>query len=205
MTSTRTLAILLGACLALACGPAGEAPIAEATAPDPDEIAIIRMVDGGQIRIRFFADVAPAHVVNFKKLARRGYYDGTTFHRVIPDFMIQGGDELSKDDDPLNDGTGSPGYSLEAEFSDIPHRRGIVAMGRRSDPDSAGSQFYIMVADRPQWREVLDGKYTVFGEVIGGMAVADRIVATPRDVRDRPLRDQVVETVMIRPAAEQPE
>ncbi len=161
--------------------------------------AIITMEKGGEIHIRFFADKAPGHVANFKKLAHEGYYDGTTFHRVIPEFMIQGGDGLSKDDDPLNDGTGTPGYSIPAEFNDIPHRRSIVAMARRSDPGSAGSQFYIMVADSPRWRDVLDGKFTVFGEVTQGMKVVDRIVDVPRDLRDRPTEDQVIASIAIEP------
>lgn len=198
--------ILLAAAFVLACEPGAQPSStqssASAAAESADEIAIIRMADGGKIQIRFFADRAPVHVENFKKLAGEGYYNGTTFHRVIPEFMIQGGDHLSKDDDPRNDGTGTPGYFLKDEFSDIPHRRGIVAMGRQSKNHTAGSQFYIMVADNPQWQKILDGKYTVFGEVTHGMEVADRIVAAPRDVRDRPHQDQVIETVMIRPAPE---
>ncbi len=184
------------------CEPDPPPPAPEPAAPGVPEQAIITMKKGGEIHIRFFADKAPDHVANFKKLAREGYYDGTTFHRVIPEFMIQGGDGLSKDDDPLNDGTGTPGYFISAEFNDIRHRRGIVAMARRSDPDSAGSQFYIMVADSPRWRDVLDAKFTVFGEVTQGMKVVDRIVDVLRDLRDRPTEDQVITSIAIEPLPE---
>ena len=148
-------------------------------------------------RLRFFPDRAPGHVKNFKKLARKGFYDGTTFHRIIPGFMIQGGDPLTKDDNPNNDGTGDPGYKIKAEFSDTPHRRGIVSMARASDPDSAGSQFFIVLKNS----SFLDGKYTVFGEVIEGMEVADKIVQQPRNRRDRPLENIVTESVTIVPEA----
>ena len=134
---------------------------------------------------------------NFKKLARKGFYDGTTFHRIIPGFMIQGGDPNTKDDDPNNDGTGGPGHKIKAEFSDTPHRRGIVSMARASDPDSAGSQFFIVLKNS----SFLDGKYTVFGEVIEGMEVADKIVQQPRNRRDRPLENIVTESVTIVPEA----
>lgn len=124
----------------------------------------------GKITIEFYPDVAPNHVENFKKLARNGFYDQTTFHRVIPGFMIQGGDPNSKDADRSNDGQGGPGYTIAAEFSDIKHTRGIVSMARSSDPNSAGSQFFIVVKDS----DYLDGKYSVFGKVIEGMPVVDQ-------------------------------
>jgi cyclophilin family peptidyl-prolyl cis-trans isomerase len=191
-------------CLLLAACEPGEAPGPRATtAPGQPQMAVIRMELGGEIHIRFLRDKAPKHVENFKKLAREGYYDGTTFHRVIPGFMIQGGDHLSKDADPRNDGTGTPGYFVDAEFNDVPHGRGTVAMGRRSGVDTAGSQFYIMVADSPRWRTVLDGKYTVFGEVVRGMEVADRIVTVLRDNRDRPHENQVMKSVTIVPLAKE--
>jgi peptidyl-prolyl cis-trans isomerase B (cyclophilin B) len=175
-----------------------------AALPDIDpEVAVIRMADGGEITIKFYTSKAPGHVDNFKSLARTGYYDGTTFHRVIPGFMIQGGDHQSKDDNPRNDGRGNPGYYIDAEFNDMLHRRGIVAMARSEHPNSAGSQFYIMVSNDAQWGKILDGKYTVFGSVIDGMDVVDRIVATPRDKRDRPLENQVMQSVRIEPAAEE--
>jgi len=138
----------------------------------------------GSITIRLLPEIAPKHVASFIDLAEKGFYNGTTFHRVIPGFMIQGGDPNSKD--PKNrmaHGTGGPGYTIDAEFSDKPHKRGILSMARSSNPNSAGSQFFIVVADAPH----LDGQYTVFGEVIDGMDVADKIVAVPRDPRDNPL------------------
>jgi peptidyl-prolyl cis-trans isomerase B (cyclophilin B) len=136
----------------------------------------------GDIELKFFPEVAPNHVNNFIELAKKGFYDGTIFHRVIPGFMIQGGDPNSKDMDRSKHGMGNPGYSLKAEFSDKHHKRGTLSMARSSDPDSAGSQFFICVADA----FYLDGKYTVFGEVVSGMDVADKIVSQPRDRRDNP-------------------
>jgi peptidyl-prolyl cis-trans isomerase B (cyclophilin B) len=136
----------------------------------------------GNIELRFFPDVAPNHVNNFIELAKKGFYDGTTFHRVIPGFMIQGGDPNSKDSNKARHGTGGPGYSVKAEFSSKPHKRGTLSMARAADPDSAGSQFFICVADAP----FLDRQYTVFGEVVSGMDAADKIVSQPRDPRDNP-------------------
>jgi peptidyl-prolyl cis-trans isomerase B (cyclophilin B) len=136
----------------------------------------------GKIELKFFPDVAPNHVSNFVELAQKGFYDGTTFHRVIPGFMIQGGDPNSKDPDKSKHGTGGPGYTVKAEFNDKPHKRGTLSMARSAHPDSAGSQFFICVADS----SFLDGKYTVFGEVVSGMEVADKIVSQPRDRRDNP-------------------
>jgi len=136
----------------------------------------------GNIELKFFPDVAPGHVNNFIELAKKGFYDGTTFHRVIPGFMIQGGDPNSKDHDKAKHGTGSPGYTIKAEFNDKPHKRGILSMARSGHPDSAGSQFFICVADA----SFLDGKYTVFGEVVSGMDSVDKIVGQSRDKRDNP-------------------
>jgi len=136
----------------------------------------------GNIELKFFPDVAPNHVDNFIELAKKGFYDGTTFHRVIPGFMIQGGDPNSKDHDKSKHGMGSPGFNVKAEFNNKPHRRGVLSMARSSHPDSAGSQFFICVADAPS----LDNKYTVFGKVVNGMEVADKIVSQPRDRRDNP-------------------
>ncbi|MFQ5515099.1 MAG: peptidylprolyl isomerase [Myxococcota bacterium] len=183
----------------LACQAREDETPSEAAAPETaaDEVAVLEIRDFGEIRIRFFADVAPRHVENFKKLAREGFYDGTTFHRVIPGFMIQGGDPNSKDDDPANDGFGGPGYTIPAEFNDIPHRRGIVSMARSRDPDSAGSQFFIMQQDSPNWVSVLDHRYTVFGEVVSGLDVVDAIAEVPRDPRDRPLSNVVIQAIRI--------
>ena len=137
----------------------------------------------GNITLRFFPDVAPNHVKNFIDLAKKGFYDGTIFHRVIPGFMIQGGDPNTKGPNRATYGMGGPGYTLKAEFNSKTHKRGILSMARSSDPDSAGSQFFITVADAP----FLDHQYTVFGEVVSGMDVADKIVSQPRDSADDPL------------------
>ncbi len=137
----------------------------------------------GNIELRFFPDVAPNHVNNFIELAKKGFYDNTTFHRAIPGFMIQGGDPNSKGPDRSKYGIGGPGYSLKAEFNNKTHKRGALSMARSANPDSAGSQFFICVADSP----FLDGKYTVFGEVVSGMDVVDKIVSQPKDARDNPL------------------
>ncbi len=136
----------------------------------------------GNIELKFFPEVAPNHVNNFIELAKKGFYDGTTFHRVIPGFMIQGGDPNSKNADKATHGMGGPGYTVKAEFSSRPHKRGILSMARAADPNSAGSQFFICVADAP----FLDRQYTVFGEVVSGMDVVDKIVSQPRDQRDNP-------------------
>lgn len=136
----------------------------------------------GNLELRFFPDVAPNHVKNFIDLAKKGFYDGTIFHRVIPGFMIQGGDPNTKNPDRSQHGTGGPGYSLKAEFNDRPHKRGTLSMARSSDPNSAGSQFFICVAPA----SFLDRQYTVFGEVVSGMEAADKIVSAPRDKRDNP-------------------
>ena len=156
------------------------------------QIAVIE-TNFGNIVIQLYPDVAPGHVENFVKLAQDGFYDGTTFHRVIPDFMIQGGDPNSKDEDRSNDGQGGPGFTINAEFSDVPHKRGILSMARAQDPNSAGSQFFIVVKDS----NFLDGQYTVFGEVIEGMDVADKIVNVERDGKDNPL-EKVTMKVTIR-------
>lgn len=136
----------------------------------------------GNIELRFFPDVAPNHVNNFLELAKKGFYDGTTFHRVIPGFMIQGGDPNSKNLDKSRHGQGGPGYTVKAEFNSKSHKRGTLSMARAANPDSAGSQFFICVADAP----FLDRQYTVFGEVVSGMEVADKVVSQPRDRMDNP-------------------
>jgi peptidyl-prolyl cis-trans isomerase B (cyclophilin B) len=137
----------------------------------------------GNIELKFFPDVAPNHVNNFIELAKKGFYDGTNFHRVIPGFMIQGGDPNSKSPERSKHGMGGPGYTVKAEFNNKQHKRGILSMARAQNPNSAGSQFFICVADAP----LLDRQYTVFGEVVSGMDVADKVVNQPRDRIDNPL------------------
>ena len=136
----------------------------------------------GNLELKFFPDVAPNHVKNFIDLAKKGFYDGTIFHRVIPGFMIQGGDPNTKNSDRSKHGMGGPGYTVKAEFSDKPHKRGTLSMARAADPNSAGSQFFICVAPA----SFLDKQYTVFGEVVSGMDAVDKIVSAPRDKRDNP-------------------
>ena len=138
----------------------------------------------GEIEIEFLEDKAPGHVKNFLDLAKKGFYDGTTFHRVIPGFMIQGGCPNTKDASlgKSSHGTGGPGYTIKAEFNDTAHLRGVVSMARANDPNSAGSQFFICVADSG----FLDRQYSAFGRVVRGMEVADKIVAAPRDRADNP-------------------
>ncbi len=136
----------------------------------------------GNMEIGFLPEVAPNHVSKFIELAKKGFYDGTIFHRVIPGFMIQGGDPNSKSPDRSKHGMGGPGYTLKAEFNDKQHKRGILSMARAKDPDSAGSQFFICVANA----FFLDKQYTAFGQVVSGMEVADKIVNQPRDARDNP-------------------
>lgn len=155
-------------------------------------VITIKMVDGGVIKAELYPEVAPNTVKNFVSLAKKGFYDGLIFHRVIPGFMIQGGC-------PEGAGTGGPGYSIKGEFTsngfknDLKHSKGVLSMARAMHPNSAGSQFFIMVADAPH----LDGQYASFGKVIEGMEVADKIVSTKTDFRDKPYEDQVIETVTV--------
>ncbi|WP_042250764.1 MULTISPECIES: peptidylprolyl isomerase [Nitrospina] len=156
------------------------------------EIAVIQ-TKFGNMKIEFFEDQAPGHVKNFKDLAKKGFYDGTLFHRVIPGFMIQGGDPNTRNQQREMHGMGGPGYTIDAEFSNIPHDRGIVSMARAQDPNSAGSQFFIVVKDA----HFLDKKYTVFGRVTEGMEVADKIVSQRRDHNDNPF-DPIAMKVIIK-------
>ena len=154
-------------------------------AADTDQVAVVETKFGKMV-IEFYDKDAPKTVANFIKLARDGYYNGTTFHRVIPGFMIQGGDPNSKSDDRATHGTGGPGYTIEAEIK-RDHKRGTVATARLGGPSnpekrSSGSQFFINVKDN----NFLNGDYTVFGNVVAGMDVADKIVNVPRDPRDNP-------------------
>ncbi len=165
-----------------------------------EEVAVIKTTEG-EMTVKFWPDVAPKTVENFKKLAREGFYDGTAFHRIVKGFMIQGGDPLSKKDDPMV-GTGGPGYKIQAEFNDKPHVRGVLSMARSQHPDSAGSQFFICLADA----RFLDRQYTAFGEVIKGDDVLGRIGDTPTvrgggGEQSKPTRRMGVETVKIVPAA----
>ena len=144
--------------------------------------SVIIKTDFGNIKFSMLADIAPETVRSFSKLVKSGFYNGTLFHRIIPGFMIQGGDPNTKNPDKSTWGQGGPGYNLKAEFNPRSHLRGIVSMARATDPDSAGSQFFIVTSDST----FLDKQYTVFGEVTEGMEVADKIVNLPRDGNDCP-------------------
>jgi cyclophilin family peptidyl-prolyl cis-trans isomerase len=208
------LAALLGLVVAFGCTPAEVSGSATATdsktteaAPkensvnpdDPkpkegEEVAVLE-TNQGRIVLQFFPDKAPKHVENFKKLAKSEFYDGIKFHRVIPGFMIQGGDPNTKTDDRASYGTGGPGWNVDAEFNDVKHDRGILSAARSSDPNSAGSQFFIMVKASPH----LDGQYSAYGRVVEGLDVVDKIVALERDARDCPLpsNEAVIKTARI--------
>jgi peptidyl-prolyl cis-trans isomerase B (cyclophilin B) len=160
-----------------------------------DKVADIK-TNKGTITIRFFPDVAPNHVKNFIDLAEKGFYNGSKFHRVIPGFMIQGGDPNSVAGDPSTWGTGGSGTNVKAEFNSVHHVPGIVSMARSQSPDSASSQFFIVVGDA----SFLDKQYSAFGMVTSGMKVADAIATTPRDPNDRPKSPVIMETVTIREA-----
>ena len=152
----------------------------------------IELENGKIMSGELYEDTAPLTVANFEKLANEGFYDGLIFHRVIPGFMIQGGD-------PEGTGMGGPGYEIKGEFSrngwknDLKHERGVLSMARAMDPDSAGSQFFIMVADAPD----LDGQYAAFGRVTEGIEAADEIVSVRRNYMDRPLTDQVMKRIRV--------
>ena len=172
--------ILLLSCLAL-LGTLVTAAQADDNSPTPsptpmsNEVAVIKTSEGDMV-VEFWSDVAPKTVENFKKLSKQGFYNGTAFHRIIKGFMIQGGDPLTKD--PSKEamwGTGGPGYSIKAEFNSRSHQRGVLSMARSSDPDSAGSQFFICLGDA----SFLNGKYTAFGKVIKGDDVLGKIGDTP--------------------------
>ena len=147
----------------------------------------------GKIVFKLLPELAPEHVRNFIKLAQSGFYDGTLFHRVIPGFMIQGGDPNTKTTNKATWGMGGPGYTIKAEFNTRSHLRGIVSMARAMDPNSAGSQFFIVTDDST----FLDRQYTVFGEVLDGMPVADQIVNQQRDRNDCPLQEVKMTKVTI--------
>jgi peptidyl-prolyl cis-trans isomerase B (cyclophilin B) len=165
------------------------------------EVAVIKTSEGNMV-VQFWTDAAPNTVENFKKLARQGFYDGTIFHRIVKEFMIQGGDPNSKDPAKENNyGEGGPGYNLKAEFNDHSHDRGVISMARGPDPDSAGSQFFICLA--PVHR--LDHQYTTFGKVIKGEDVLEKIGDTPvtKNIMgepSKPTKRIVIETIKIVPA-----
>lgn len=152
----------------------------------------IELESGGVLTGELYPETAPKTVENFEKLANQGFYDGLTFHRVIPGFMIQGGC-------PRGDGTGGPGYQIPGEFSDngfkndLKHQRGVLSMARAMNPNSGGCQFFIMVDDAP----FLDGQYAAFGRITEGMDQADAIVRTPRDARDKPRTKQGIRTIRV--------
>jgi peptidyl-prolyl cis-trans isomerase B (cyclophilin B) len=154
---------------------------------DPEKIYVARMdTTSGPIVIELYPKLAPHHVNSFVFLSKEGFYNGVIFHRVIPGFMIQGGD-------PTGTGTGGPGYELKAEFNDTKHVRGILSMARTNDPDSAGSQFFLMHGTAPS----LDNKYTVFGKVTEGLEVIDKIATAPADANDRPRQPTKINKVTI--------
>jgi peptidyl-prolyl cis-trans isomerase B (cyclophilin B) len=176
----------IGLAAGITAAVAGEtgtnAPAAASTAKaaDTNEVAVINTTDGEMV-IAFWPNVAPNTVANFEKLARKGFYDGTCFHRIIKGFMIQGGDPLTKDPSKKDLwGTGGPGYTIKAEFSNRPHEFGVISMARGADPDSAGSQFFICdaPANNPNM-QYLDGKYTDFGKLTKGANVLRKIANTP--------------------------
>ncbi len=176
----------------------GAEPEQLSSAPPQDEgtqsmTKAVLKTSRGDIALELFSADAPNTVNNFMALAKRDFYDGATFHRVIPDFMIQGGDPLSKDDNPANDGTGGPGYFFDDEINQHKIVRGALAMAN-AGPDTNGSQFFIVTADATPW---LDGKHTVFGRVTEGYEVVDAISAVARDARDRPLENVVIEDVVV--------
>ena len=155
-------------------------------------IVTIQMKDGGVMKAELYPEIAPATVKNFVDLAAKGFYNGLIFHRVIPGFMIQGGD-------PEGTGMGGPGYTIKGEFSangfrnDLKHTRGVLSMARAFDPNSAGSQFFIMHENSPH----LDGQYAAFGKVIEGIEVVDKIASVKTDYNDRPYEDQVIEFMTV--------
>ena len=158
-----------------------------------NEVAVIKTV-AGEMVIEFWPDVAPKTVENFKTLAKKGFYDGTAFHRIIKGFMIQGGDPLTKDETKQNRwGTGDPGYKIKAEFNERSHKRGVISMARSQDPDSAGSQFFICHGD-PSF---LDRQYTAFGKLIQGDDVLEKLATTKTGFQDRPEKRQGVESIQI--------
>src|SRR5579863_6088031 len=190
------LASLLTVSLAVFSARADGTNDVKSPSPATKEVAVFKTT-AGEMVLEFWSDVAPKTVENFKTLAKKGYYDGTCFHRVIKGFMIQGGDPLTKDPDAESRwGTGGPGYQVKAEFNDRHHDRGVISMARSSDPDSAGSQFFICHGN-PHF---LDHQYTAFGKLIKGDDVLEKIATTPTHPPDRPDQRQDVVSIKIVPA-----
>ncbi|MDB6147837.1 MAG: peptidyl-prolyl cis-trans isomerase cyclophilin type [Spartobacteria bacterium] len=197
MMKLSILAILLLSCAAFAAEEKKETKTSA-----PNEVALIKTTEGDMI-VQFWTDAAPNTIENFKKLARSGFYNGTTFHRIIKGFMIQGGDPYSKD--PAKEkqyGDGGPGYTIKGEFNNHDHVRGVISMARDPNPDSAGSQFFICLGSIPR----LDRKYTTFGKLIKGDDVLGRIGETPvaknaKGEMSRPIKRVVVESIKLVPAA----
>jgi len=197
MRLSIVFAMLLSAAAVLA---AEEKKQKEAPMNSSNEVAVIKTSEGDMV-VQFWTDAAPNTIENFKKLARKGFYDGTIFHRIIKEFMIQGGDPNSKDPAKDSYGEGGPDYNIKAEFNDHPHERGVLSMARGPDPDSAGSQFFICLA--PVHR--LDHQYTTFGKLIKGDDVLEKIGETPvtknsRGEQSKPTKRVVIESVKIVPA-----
>jgi peptidyl-prolyl cis-trans isomerase B (cyclophilin B) len=196
----RRLAAALAAWAACGLAACGEEPAPAPEPPSPEELvsegphdaAVLALEDLGEIRIELLRELAPDTVENFVKLAESGFYDGTSFHRVIPGFMIQGGDPLTTNHDPRDDGRGGPGYTIRDEFSAYPHVRGTVSMAHMGQRDTAGSQFFIVHERAPH----LDGNYTVFGRVVDGLDVVDAVTQLEIDQygrfgpRDRPYPEE---------------
>ena len=200
--SVLAFILLCGVLILAGCGnnnsindkpESGEDVADSLTGNDHNPIVTIEMEDGGKVEVELYPDIAPNTVKNFISLAKSGFYDGVIFHRVIPDFMVQGGD-------PDGTGMGGPGYSIKGEFTNngftnnLAHQRGVISMARQANNmDSAGSQFFIMVADV----DSLDGDYAAFGKVVLGMETVDSIVAVETDASDRPLQNQTIKKMTV--------
>ncbi len=189
------LILLFGVALATAAETNNAAAAKKESAPPAaaKEVAVVKTSEGEMV-LEFYPEVAPKHVENFKKLAKQGFYDGQCFHRVIRGFMIQGGDPNTKDESNKGSwGMGGPGHTVNAEFNDKPHVRGTLSMARTSDPNSAGSQFFICHGSPRQ----LDHQYTVFGKLIKGDDVLEKIATTPTEGPDRPVKRMTIESIKI--------
>src|SRR6266403_1986298 len=195
------LSILLAVLLSSALFAAEEKKEEKTSVKASNEVAVIKTSEGEMV-LQFWTDAAPNTIENFKKLARSGFYDGTIFHRIVKGFMIQGGDPNSKDPAKENSyGEGGPSYKIKAEFNDHSHQRGVISMARSSDPDSAGSQFFICLAPVPR----LDHQYTTFGKLIKGDDVLQKIGDTPvtrsnTGENSKPTKRVVIESIKIVPA-----